>query len=306
MLHAYAIEPKVACTWGKIKDFRYFFNKFGLGTPRILYEIPKFSKWRSHVIKNFLKRDYSDIEKKNLEMLIQCFDKSRFKHPNLSYDGTIDWLENAEMEYDRFPFSGIIAEDNPRSHKAVIRNDSIGMEQDRRWDRPTGIVPKRNPEEFADALEGILLYCKEILLIDPHFGPENSRHKQMIEAFVNKISKRVSYPERFEIHCSDKIANLDFFEEQTQKLTAIVPKNLKLSFYSWRERPGGEKFHNRYILTEHCGVTIGTGLDKGKKGQSDDINLMSAEQYQFRKNQFRIADSAFDLVDQPKPIIGRA
>ena len=36
-----------------------------------------------------------------------------------------------------------------------------------------------------------------------------------------------------------------------------------------KQKQDGEKLHNRYILTDLGGVTFGTGLDEGKKGETD-------------------------------------
>lgn len=303
MLSAYAIDPDVVCSWCKKENFRYFSKEFGRGTPRILYEIPKFNKWRSRITKSSLKKDLKSTEKKNLEILIEKFGRCRYKNPHLRYDGDIGWLENAEKEYSNRPYSGIISVKNPRSHPAVIESDSIGGEDDERWDKPIGIVTKRSPRHFADALEGVLFYSRRIRLVDPYFGPDNPRHRYILEAFLKKIATRLSYPEFIEIHCGDKIPEKTYFEEKAKKLMSKIPNGVKVYFFRWKEKDGGEKFHNRYILTEHCGITVGTGLDRGEESQSDDLNLMSKEQYEIRKKQFDLNNPAFELVDQPKPLI---
>ena len=64
----------------------------------------------------------------------------------------------------------------------------------------------------------------------------------------------------------------------------------------------GEKFHNRYILTDHGGVMLGTGLDEVSVEETDDIHLMNPEQYEKRKKQFCLTNSEFDLVNK-QPII---
>ena len=34
---------------------------------------------------------------------------------------------------------------------------------------------------------------------------------------------------------------------------------------------GGEKLHNRYVLTDYGGVVFGVGLDSGEPGESDEV-----------------------------------
>ena len=52
------------------------------------------------------------------------------------------------------------------------------------------------------------------------------------------------------------------------------------------EKLGGEKLHNRYILTDLGGVTFGIGLDDGNEGETDDLNLMDRVNYELRWSQY--------------------
>ena len=60
----------------------------------------------------------------------------------------------------------------------------------------------------------------------------------------------------------------------------IIPKGLKVTVFQWKERPNGQKLHNRYILTDLGGVSFHHGLDTGKEGEIDDITLLNLEQVQ--------------------------
>lgn len=47
MLYEYAIEPELVATWSDRKVGRYFADKFGLGSPRIVSRYPK--RWKKLV-----------------------------------------------------------------------------------------------------------------------------------------------------------------------------------------------------------------------------------------------------------------
>lgn len=64
------------------------------------------------------------------------------------------------------------------------------------------------------------------------------------------------------------------------------------------ERAGSEKFHNRYVLTERGGISLGIGLDTGPAGQTDDANLLEPDQYIRRWNDYMGVQPSFDLVCQ--------
>jgi|SRR5262249_19091083 len=77
----------------------------------------------------------------------------------------------------------------------------------------------------------------------------------------------------------------------------IIPKGMKVRLVRWCQRDGGEKLHNRFILTDMGGVRFGVGLDDGADGETDEIELLGDETYKLRLAQYT-STSAFDLVDE--------
>ena len=84
--------------------------------------------------------------------------------------------------------------------------------------------------------------------------------------------------------------------------------SLTLTVYRWKEREGGEKLHNRYILTGIGGVSFSTGLDEGDLGQTDDVSRLSADTYSQRWDDYDYdkRNGAFDLDGEVFPVKGRA
>jgi hypothetical protein len=145
--------------------------------------------------------------------------------------------------------------------------------------------------------------CDELHLVDPHFGPEMAKWRRVLERILALVAARRSgLPSKICLHCRHK-AKLDFFENEASAMAQRIPAGVTLSFKRWAERPGGEKFHNRYLLTDIGGVILGVGLDAGNSGQTDDVNLMDAVQFLKRWDQFNGA-CAFDLADEPAAIVG--
>jgi hypothetical protein len=69
-----------------------------------------------------------------------------------------------------------------------------------------------------------------------------------------------------------------------------------------RERqPDGEKLHNRYLLTNLGGVSVGIGLDEGPGTQFDDLNVLTREQYEKRWKQYCSDDPEFE---RPEGVLG--
>ena len=59
---------------------------------------------------------------------------------------------------------------------------------------------------MAKAVAAMLTNCSEIIFIDPHFGPENPRHRRPFEQFFRVIMEKRSrkLPKRIEVYTSSK------------------------------------------------------------------------------------------------------
>ena len=62
--------------------------------------------------------------------------------------------------------------------------------------------------------------------------------------------------------------------------------------------------HNRYVLTDLGGVSLGIGLDADAAGETDDLLLLPQDRYVRRWAQYAEEDSSFYLADTPAAIVG--
>ena len=305
MIYEYAIEPALAVAWAKNQsEFEYYYEKFGLGQSKIMSEFPKFKNWR----KQFKQAaaGAQDFELQRITALFNLFVERRVIREGFTYDGTISWLENAEAENDRCPFKAILSTENPRKHKSVLSQASI--KSSNLWKTEEQDYCPRMSENMAQLVLPILSNCSRLYLIDPHFGPENSRHRRPIEAFLkymanNRFGK--PFPDCIEIHTSDKAA-FEFFKDTCQeKLPALIPSDYRVKLKRWIARPGGEKFHQRFILSDIGGVEVDPGLDDGNEGESFKVMLLKRKMFEKHWQDF-IAAPAFDLAEAPLEIFGKA
>ena len=99
-------------------------------------------------------------------------------------------------------------------------------------------------------------------------------------------------------------SNLDYFEREAAKMASRLPPSITVEFPRWEQRAGGDRLHNRYVLTDHGGVSLGVGLDAGAAGETDDLLLLPQEQYVRRCAQYAEENGAFDCVDKPATTVG--
>jgi len=304
VIHAFALEPKLVATWGKREEFRFVHDKFGLGTPRALLELPVFSKWKRAVYDAALGLSLSPADMKRIEELFRLLAEHKCRRSDSLYDGVLDWLENAEREFDRRPYAAILATANPRAHQAVLLAEHLGASE-ARWHLPTGATLARTPAAFAATFGSMLANCRVLHIIDPYFGPQNDRHRKVLEAFLDVLEMRGSAPDLVRIHCSDSLLGLSYFEQKAAQMADRLPSGFAVEFIRWRQRqPGGERFHNRYVLTDLGGVTLGLGVEAGEPGETDDVSLLTREQHLLRWSQYVDDNGAFDHVDSPATVYG--
>jgi hypothetical protein len=226
---------------------------------------------------------------------------------NGRYDGGLGWLQNVEQEYSRSPFHAILATENPRSHKAILSGRSLGSIPDSRWNLGRSASPNRKAADIADCVAGMLRICNVVVFVDPHFGPENARHRKVLGALLQKLLDRGAgspLPERIEVQTSDKAEEEWFRSECEKRLPGLVPRGMTMTIVRLSEREGGEKLHNRYILTDIGGVSLQIGLDEGHSGETEDIDLMDRAKYLKRWSQYAGSELAFDRVGKPIQIVG--
>ena len=302
MIHAFALEPKLVASWGKITEFRFIHDKFGLGTPRAMLELPAFSKWKRDVYEEAQKLGLSDEDMTRIAEIFRLLGEHKCRRTDSVYDGLRAWIENAEREYDRKSFAAILATANPRGHQAVLVADQLGPDEPR-WSCSVGASPARTPQALSSALSAMLVNCRVLHLVDPHFGPENARHRKVLEALLGVLSDHEMIPELVRVHCQAK-SLLTFFESEATKMAARLPTGITVEFARWKQRDGGDLLHNRYVLTDLGGVMLGAGLDTGAPGETDDLVLLAHGQYVLRWAQYVEANGAFLLVDAPAPVRG--
>lgn len=298
MIHEYALEPELVATWGNRQVGRYFVEKFGLGQPRMVSRYPK--RWKGLVWDAF--RSNNDVEKKRIEELLARLSERIVQRRGYIWEPRSRWLDNAHTEHGRIPFRAILAKENPTDHGGTLvaerLDDSTPL-----WRVPRAVTVARSAVEMADAVAAMLRIAQTVVFVDPHFGPERARYRRPLEAFLRILldGRPVGLPSRLEFHTSlDDTGTRAFFQDECQRqLPRCIPKGLSLTILRLRQRPGGERLHDRYILTDVGGVKIDGGLDDGSEGESDDVMLMDRAQYELRWAQHASNSMAFQSPEGP-------
>ena len=153
MLYEYAIEPELVATWSDRKVGRYFADKFGLGSQRIVSRYPK--RWKKLVwsaweqLQEQLPTGKTEIDHARMTELIEQLSEAMVKRTNTIAPTGRSWLNGTTEEHRRVPFYAILARRNPVGHPATLAADDLD-ERTPLWTTPRGLTIPRKAAAIAD------------------------------------------------------------------------------------------------------------------------------------------------------------
>ena len=305
MIHEYALEPEVVASWHDRDKFRFFIDQFGCGAGRVVGMYPNKTNWRKHVWAA-LDADFSPTDKDRTRMveIVKKLIASKVQRVGSEWNGTLDWLTNAESEHLRKPFHAILARENPRNNETVMLEAAVREREAAGWDAPHSTVVQRSAESMAECVAPMLRCATRVLFVDPYFRANEQRFREPLAAFFRQVSPQAAT----EIHASASYKGApseEYFRNESERdlqRHSVITDGRELKVYRWRNREGGEKMHNRYVLTDIGGVQFGTGLDEGEEGTTDIVSLLSAEPYEKLYQDYAGPGFAFDPDGEPFPV----
>ena len=310
MIREFALEPGLVGTWTEDQAL-YYRSQFSMDGGRVVSRWP--AQWRKEVLTAFNESEYarSTRRRKQLNLFLRKL-KGRTigrTEGEPSVNETSGWLAGALREHERCPFRAILAASNPGGHSDVLLHD--GIDEHPLWQVPRGLPVDRRAEAMADAVASTLRLSKRIVLVDPYFRPKRRKNLQVLESFCERMfrNRPGPPPEQLTIltEFSCKRGKDGYFRDACRsELPGRVPEGLRVVVQRLQRREGRDQMHNRYVLTDLCGIQFGTGLDTGSAGATDDVTLLSEQQYRHRWRQYaQEPPSDFDVVGRPVELAGR-
>jgi hypothetical protein len=326
MICEFALEPELVATWHGRKEFLFFEEKFGLRTGRIVSAYPK--KWVAQVWQAFQDSPNGQDQnaQRNLDALLRDLTQNMVKRRNTFTEIAV-WLERVEKEHAERPFHAILARENPRENGHVVSAKRLVAEGHPRWAVPDNPPVARSAAELVAAVSPILRACRHIVFIDPYFDPTKLRFMEPMAAFFQEIwaNRYGAENPRIELHTGidrffreqergqnrnpdeERRACANLVLEMRRRLPRIIPTGKEVYITIWKQRQHGRKLHNRYILSEVCGVAFGTGLDQNDNpvaAETDDLHRMDAAKLTTRWQEYLGNPPLFDHVTPSFEITG--
>lgn len=185
-----------------------------------------------------------------------------------------DWLNLALVSHDRIPFQAIILSQeliNNSKHQCGEFVEFFGSLESSQWNdcrENTVIALTKSISDYRCNLAPVLRHAKSLALIDPWFNCQHSRFFDTISICSNLLGQRGHnrLPGRIDIHAEAKnqtSKNPDAcLVDWERKLRSLVSNDKhRFRVFLWESKLGSESMHDRYILTDQCGLSISGGLD---------------------------------------------
>jgi hypothetical protein len=293
MFYEYAVEPQaIGSSW---ETFRYIIEKFGFDKGRLISQFPE----------NWFREVYGasggllPMQRKRIEEALRQAKVNKVVRYGRSYDDRAgDWLFNALTEHRRSPFHAIIANKNPSDNKAVLIANDLD-EQQSLMVVPHSRAVLRDAASLSAAMKEILCFGSQILFVDLFFDPFNRRYQSTFRAcldIVKSKNSRATCEVHYRYH-ENKPSNSDLERESKGLFRRVIPEGLQVTIFCWREKPGGQDFHARYLLSERGGIAVDAGFSAEGNQQTTDMHLMSSDLSHEKLKLFAREAACYELVE---------
>ncbi len=208
-----------------------------------------------------------------------------------------EWIAVANDSQNGIPFGMIVATQHMNEH-IYTPIEMIDSEIWEEKNQPTLYI-EQSEANMEKHLATFLRYAQKIQIIDPYFNIQKGRYKKSLEIISRLFSSRRGFKmgRSIVIHCK-----YDEFITNDANYTALWKQMKEDIFktyghtcmiYIWKE--SDKKMHDRFIITDQFGLSIGAGLDIREQNKTSwsliDNNTKSEvlKDYQENSSPFELA-----------------
>lgn len=302
MLYEYAVEPSaIGRDWA---TFRYLIEKFGFDKGRLIAWFP--GSWDRDVWMAAKASGMGQVKLKSVEDRLARAKGSGLYRRGRRYDtGLGDWTSNALSQHAVVPFRAILVSESVPENGLTLRADEID-ESMPLFMAETSWETARTPAGIANAVGPLISAAKEIMIVDPYFDLRNPNRVDYcgpLQHMMNYMSmcgvKSRSIQLHFATHGSRP--NQQFIIQNAGRwVQGMMPEGFSLELFEWCQRPNGAHFHDRFVLCDCGGISLGAGFGAVGAHQNVGFTLLSIEDVMNKSARLRLETCAYDLV---QPVI---
>lgn len=228
--------------------------------------------------------------RKDIQECLELLDaRNRFvRHPKSQAgdpDPPADWLNLAMLSHAKLPFDGMVMCDDLYASAGMAGHAqaevlSKALRAPFWIGRKPDVTLEKRKGQFAAALAPILRHAKAVSIIDPYINPGVKRWLNIIELLGQLVGRQAnsgpsSWRPRIHIHAGDctkepgaptPANRLNVWGQELDKL----PRSFRVTVFIWGKDISKPDMHDRYVITNQCGITCPGGLDCYPDNSSSD------------------------------------
>jgi hypothetical protein len=219
---------------------------------------------------------------KIMQYLSVLHDRHRLvRHPKSTHGSPttdLEWLNLALESHEQIKFHGIIASWSLLSKCDETCGeliDVLNVLDSAQWNgmRRTLTLPACEAY-YRPVLDPILRHAKSLIIVDPYISPYVKKYKDFLKICIEQMGRRgaSTLSGRIQIHTGDPSEDRYRTETVNDRLKAWdtcirdlfstpIPHKIKVFIRKKRDAGRGNRFHDRFILTDQCCISIPMGVD---------------------------------------------
>jgi hypothetical protein len=297
MIHEYAVDPEALASFNEIWQA---LEQFGVAHGRVVVQCPK--KWWSIVKRNLdaaesvlHPREYKSLEER-------CFrlkeSRKLIYRKNLAFDGEKPFVEALAAEHADRPFRAVVQLQPSAQTSIPVLSRFDLHDGNPLWKVCRSQAVNKNPDALARVVVPLLRISADLLFIDPYFGSKPQDYQSFLR-MIQMAAEQNCTLQRIEIHTGIKGTAAFIQDKARTSIMPRLPPETEIKVFQWKERHGGERLHDRFVLTDRGGMLSTYGWDSGDPGQTTEVSLLDEDSYRLRWTQYQRETAAFDLMGEP-------
>jgi len=292
----YAVDPRaIVSSWEKCL---YLSEKFGFDKGRVLALYPK--RWLVLALDE-VDAGIPPMQKKKIHAKLRALKRDCSIASGRNYDPMRNWVKNAMEQQNIKPFHAIITTENPNNLDQVLLIDEI-EETHPLMAATSNRAISRDINSLSDAFSVLLRTSSQIAFVDPYFSLYDNEYTRILShclRFVQQLNPNKNCEIGVHYKYGDGMPGIAELERDANQFARIIPTGASIDVYCWRPQEGGEDFHDRFLLTNKGGISIGRGFKPAGSHMTTDMNLMDMKNAQFKLESFSSNSSFHELVERP-------
>lgn len=201
------------------------------------------------------------------------------------------WLRWSLERHRITPFAGIFASvefiELLGIDDEILIRLSIALEAPCWTERKRSVRFDKTEANLRNHIKPLLSHAQRVTLIDPYMTCREDRFFNTVQHCADLLGKRdgTQFPGLIDVHTGDPetVGPAQYHESKehrlqrwTDSLKQVVQQwGHRYRVFLWKNKPRGKTFHDRYIITDQCGIDAPGGLDFASDDEQARANITS-------------------------------